>query len=576
MKNKIKLKLIILSSFFAGLLLLGSGVHAGDTNQFDQGCVTAAFEEPLNIPSNILSQTFTPSLDHLTEIKIYVNGDGGGKVGLKLYRGDDFLARTELQDEPFGYGEVILYFDDIALTPGDNTYKIRPYVDRGNMNLSWYRRSNCYANGKAFEGNVSQGYDFGFSTHGYNFAVPEGPLDEVLEEDSGDERGDIEEDEEDDEGDDEEEEEGDEGSAGEDFLNEGSGADDVEEDEGTSQGEDLMVSDDEADAEESQGQVFAEESDDYDRSDASSEEGVVEVDIERDGFREGVGMEVWSGATKPSMNDVIVTILFVLGALVFAGTVGYLMYDKRKKMRMTRSEAQVSPEIRGDRFVKMGIVIAVIAIFSLLLLGIIWFVRVDDRISALDFEFSREKEEGTISGQQEVQLQQDDVSGWLSYDSSRYGYHFDYPQVTEVKKATKEFFSLTPEEYREGITTDDKIAQYSEDICLILEYMSGTIRISASPNKNKDVVMCTGITGIGSDCAMEELVESVQIGQHTYGASGSSIDCPGGAYREVFVINFDDGASIEYILRKSNDMTQADFDEAKEGVLRIISTFRPN
>lgn len=78
----------LLSFFLVSSFFVVPELYARDTAQFDQGCVTEAFEMPLNIPSYILSQTFTPTLDHLTQIKIYVNGDGGGKVGLKLYHGD--------------------------------------------------------------------------------------------------------------------------------------------------------------------------------------------------------------------------------------------------------------------------------------------------------------------------------------------------------------------------------------------------------------------------------------------------------------------------------------------------------
>lgn len=83
-------------SFFATFLFVVPQASAEDSTQFDQGCVTEAFESPLSIPANVLSQTFTPTFNHLTQIKIYVKGDGSGQIGLKLYRGDEFVARTEL------------------------------------------------------------------------------------------------------------------------------------------------------------------------------------------------------------------------------------------------------------------------------------------------------------------------------------------------------------------------------------------------------------------------------------------------------------------------------------------------
>lgn len=108
----------------------------------------------------------------------------------------------------------------------------------------------------------------------------------------------------------------------------------------------------------------------------------------------------------------------------------------------------------------------------------------------------------------------------------------------------------------------------------MIEHASGIIRISASSNKNKDVVMCTGITGMGSDCVLEQKTESIGIGNETFEAKGNGITCPGSDYREVFVIGFDDGTSIEYIIRKSEGMSEEDFEKAKSEIIEIVSSFR--
>ncbi|MFC1623446.1 hypothetical protein ACFL16_03515 [Patescibacteria group bacterium] len=560
-----------LLSFFVGVsLFFAAGAYAGDTNQFDQGCVTAAFEDPLNIPSNILSQTFTPSLNHLTEIKVYVNGDGGGKVGLKLYHGSEFMARTDLRDEPFGYGEVVLQFDDIAVTPGDNTYKIRPYVDQGNINLSWYRRSNCYSGGKAFEGDTSQGYDFGFSTHGYNFAVPSGPLDEIVEEPAAEDEDEDEADEEDD---------GDEADEDEDEADEEDDGDEAGEEDADGNKPSEVSSTQDVTIEES-AELMNDESDDLsvdqDQDDVVVDDEIEDVTATTDSFQNEDSSSEKKEVGFWSNEKILLRVLFVLSTLLVVVTIGYLVYRRYEKR--ANEIATEGTDLGGGTTKKIGMLIVLILVMLAVFAGLMWFViSFDDDIdkiganSSIVLETSRLPEDDVISDQEIVS---DDSDSWIELSSVKYGYALKYPQESQIEKATSEFFRVTPEEYGQGITAEDKLETYSGDICTIVRHGIGTIRISASPNSNQDIASCTGITGLGSDCTIQESIEVVEIEGQSYESSGSLITCSESDYREVFKINFEDGTRIEYILTRGSDVSDEEFSGLKNEIVEIIQTFK--
>lgn len=300
------------------------------------------------------------------------------------------------------------------MAPGDNTYKIRSYVSEGNTYLNWYRRSACYDRGKAFEGNVSQGYDFGFATYGYNFtAAPESP-DEIPEESADD---------------DEEEEEED--------------SEDDEEEEGEN-GED--------------GETQAEKSQDVNQESADDRNGVGATQDEA-GDQEGLSVDDQGGGdevqqekstpVKPiavekektySTNEMIKIVSFVVAGLLFVLTVGYLIYRKIKSQAsQTESGASNSKKVKG------WIAFLVIGILSLLLLGLIWLGMVDDEMKSSEFEFSRSEDE--VSGQIVEGGVEEDSFDLMEFKSEKYGYVFKYPKEVAVKKATKEFFIITPEEH---------------------------------------------------------------------------------------------------------------------------------
>lgn len=164
--------LIVSVSLWSVTQKIANGSQAEEVDQTDYA--TSILHE-IDMTSNSLSQTFLPTLDRLTKIKILVKGDGIGKVGLKLYRGNTFLKRTELVDEPNRMSTATLHFDDFEVTPGVS-YKIRPYTDAGNTAIGWYRTMvDEYDGGAAYKNEVRVDYDFLFETFGYDYVEPVAP-----------------------------------------------------------------------------------------------------------------------------------------------------------------------------------------------------------------------------------------------------------------------------------------------------------------------------------------------------------------------------------------------------------------
>lgn len=132
-----------------------------------------------------LWQTFTPTQNRLTRIGLWLEGDGVGKVVLRITHAGSVLG-TEIIDETAGYNLVYFDFDNLELVPGDSDYRIWPSRYTGNDTLYWHRSDdpNCYTSGVGYVDGIDVGLDWGFATYGFTQAEEGG--DEPAGEPEGD------------------------------------------------------------------------------------------------------------------------------------------------------------------------------------------------------------------------------------------------------------------------------------------------------------------------------------------------------------------------------------------------------
>jgi phosphotransferase system IIB component len=168
---------VLICLLFTLVIIFPQHVFAADS--YDQRCIAGSrYVTRINQPeSHVLSQTFKPSKNRLTKISIYLYGTGTGNFHIDLYRGNTYIASTPSGPEPNGEYYVSQSFSEaVAVTPGDNSYKIIPRVGGDNPDLYWYEEMNCYNGGIAYEGanylNNDPIWDFGFVTFGHDAASP--------------------------------------------------------------------------------------------------------------------------------------------------------------------------------------------------------------------------------------------------------------------------------------------------------------------------------------------------------------------------------------------------------------------
>lgn len=127
-------------------------------------------------------QTFTPSLNRLSKVRLFLDGGGGGvPVTLKIYHGGTQIVNAGSQNSPLGTQALTWDFTDVEVTPGDSTYRIWPQTDGGFVDWIIDANPNCYTGGAGYRDGVVQGHDFGFITYGWNYTAPapaEDPVDD--------------------------------------------------------------------------------------------------------------------------------------------------------------------------------------------------------------------------------------------------------------------------------------------------------------------------------------------------------------------------------------------------------------
>lgn len=172
----------------------------------------------------------------------------------------------------------------------------------------------------------------------------------------------------------------------------------------------------------------------------------------------------------------------------------------------------------------------------------------------------------------------DVTANWKTYTNNKYGYSFEYPPEATISEANKDYFSLSPEEVKQGITFDDVFQKYTGQICVRIEYKYGHILISAPENKDYGHVIC-GITGVGVFDKDEPKKDSLTIMGKAYQVMGTEFYNVGKNalfdHWEYFRFDLDDGTQIEYGSNSGDkNITFQDYLKIKPELLGIVESYQ--
>jgi hypothetical protein len=132
---------------------------------------------------------------------------------------------------------------------------------------------------------------------------------------------------------------------------------------------------------------------------------------------------------------------------------------------------------------------------------------------------------------------------------------------------------------------DSLLKEYTNQLCVQIEYSLGWIYIAAPPNKEKMLTPC-GPTGLGAGEIIDK-IENISIGGQAYQANGvefklQTADNAGNPitgetldlHGEMFRIELEDGTVIRFGSTPRNDATYEDYlMKTREMLLQIIATY---
>jgi len=175
----------------------------------------------------------------------------------------------------------------------------------------------------------------------------------------------------------------------------------------------------------------------------------------------------------------------------------------------------------------------------------------------------------------------DSTADWQVFISDRYNYQIKYPQRATLSLFGPARFSrddvpsgMTEEQYM-----DQLMKEYTDQLCVQIEYSLGFIYISAPPNNTDDFMVHCGIPAWGAGETIEK-TENVTVGSVLYQANGHEFigNMPAGEtldlHNELFWIFLEDGTRIAYGTTPRQDATYQDYlMKTKEMLLQILATY---
>lgn len=177
----------------------------------------------------------------------------------------------------------------------------------------------------------------------------------------------------------------------------------------------------------------------------------------------------------------------------------------------------------------------------------------------------------------------DPTAGWQVFTSNRYGYQIKYPEQGELSFYGPEGFSpddlpagMTPEEYMDAL-----LKEYTDQLCVRIEYSLGFVYISAPPNNQGELLVHCGVPGWGAG-ELNKITRDITIGGELYTVTGTEFiaspennDGTLNSHLELFTIDLEDGVRIVYGATPRTDATYEDYLMKTQEILeRIISTYQ--
>jgi hypothetical protein len=176
----------------------------------------------------------------------------------------------------------------------------------------------------------------------------------------------------------------------------------------------------------------------------------------------------------------------------------------------------------------------------------------------------------------------DPTADWPVFISDRYNYKIKYPQHATISLYGPATFSsddvpfgMTGEQYM-----DQLMKEYTDQLCIQIEYSLGFIFISAPPNNDDDFYVHCGNPAFGAGETVAKN-ENIYIGEVLYQAngyeffgnqptSGETLDLQ----NEIFWVYLEDGTRIAYGATPRTDATYEDYlMKTKDMLLQILATY---
>jgi len=176
----------------------------------------------------------------------------------------------------------------------------------------------------------------------------------------------------------------------------------------------------------------------------------------------------------------------------------------------------------------------------------------------------------------------DPTADWQVFTSDRYGYQIKYPDGAELSFSGPVGFSaddlpegMTPDQYMDSLQKE-----FTDQLCVQIQYSLGFIYISAPPNNSGDSMVPCGSPGYGAG-ELIDLARDVEVDGKLYRASGYEgiRSNPSGEtldlHNEILWIDLEDGTRIAFGATPRTDATYQDYlIKTRDTLEQIIGTFK--
>ena len=173
----------------------------------------------------------------------------------------------------------------------------------------------------------------------------------------------------------------------------------------------------------------------------------------------------------------------------------------------------------------------------------------------------------------------DPTANWQVYSNNRYSYQIKYPDQAELTFYGPTIFS--PDDLPAGMTSEEYLdtltKQYTNQLCVKIEYSLGFIFISAQPNNGENFLVDCGNTEIysGDKIPLERVIsigsESYLARGYEYVGAGEILD----QHNEMLWIDLEDGTRVAYGGLSRTDANYVDYTMKTQSILeQIIGTYQ--